>query len=85
MTRLASFVDVLCTQMLASHGIGYATSGVSTLENIVDEHAGILAAIKSGDVGAAETSMSDHFQPVEPMLEAYQRLVEERANAADGS
>lgn len=82
MARLVSFVDVLSTQMLASHGVGYAASPAS-VATIAAEHEPILAAIRDGDEAAAEERMLAHFSPVEPMLEAYHRLVDDRR--ADGA
>ena len=71
--RLASFVDALCTQMLASHGTGYATDQDAT-ESLLPDHEPIVAAVISGKAREAERLMRSHFRPVEPMLEAYRRL-----------
>jgi DNA-binding GntR family transcriptional regulator len=76
MPRLATFVDALSTQMLTTHGTGYAARPGET-ETLLDDHEPIVAAILTGDGEAAEQRMRDHFRPIEPMLEAYRRLREE--------
>jgi DNA-binding GntR family transcriptional regulator len=71
--RLASFVDALCTQMLASHGTGYATDQEAT-DSLLPDHEPIVTAVVAGKSKEAERLMRSHFKPVEPMLEAYRRL-----------
>jgi DNA-binding GntR family transcriptional regulator len=78
MPRLASFVDALCTQMLASHGTGYASEREAT-ESLLVDHEPIVAAVVSGSAEEAERLMRSHFRPVEPMLQAYRRLRDESA------
>jgi DNA-binding GntR family transcriptional regulator len=73
MPRLAAFVDALCTQMLASHGTGYATEREAT-DNLLADHEPIVNAIAAGDAEHADALMRGHFRPVEPMLQAYRRL-----------
>ncbi len=81
MPRLAVFVQVLCTQMLASHGTGYALHPDAT-RTLVEDHEPLVAAIVAGDSDAAERLMREHFRPVEPMLDAYRRLRKESAHEA---
>jgi DNA-binding GntR family transcriptional regulator len=78
MPRLAAFVDALCTQMLASHGTGYATDREAT-ESLLQDHEPIVAALVAGDGDESEQRMRSHFRPVEPMLRAYRRLRDESA------
>jgi DNA-binding GntR family transcriptional regulator len=76
--RLAAFVDALCTQMLASHGTGYARRPEET-SNLLAEHEPIVEAVSAGRADDAERLMREHFRPVEPMLEAYRNLRESGA------
>lgn len=73
MPRMASFIDVLCTQMLACHGVGYAMVPAQ-IDSIVEDHAPLLDAIRSGDEERAEEAMREHFRPIDPMVEAYASL-----------
>jgi DNA-binding GntR family transcriptional regulator len=81
MPRLATFVDVLCTQMLASHATGYAADSTTT-ESILTDHEPIVAAVRGGHADEAERCMRSHFRPVEPIVEAYQRLRDARIAAS---
>lgn len=80
MPRLATFVDALCTQMLASHATGYAADSATT-ETIITDHEPIVAAVREGQADEAERRMRSHFRPVEPIVEAYQRLRDARMAA----
>ena len=73
--RLAAFVDALSTQMLASHGTGYARRPEET-GSLLSDHEPIVEAIANGAADDAERLMREHFRPVEPMLEAYRKLRE---------
>lgn len=73
MRRLSSFVDALCTQMLASHGTGYASDRGATASLLAD-HEPIVRAVRDGKSATAEKLMRAHFRPVDPMLDAYRRL-----------
>lgn len=72
MRRLMSFVDALCTQMLASHGTGYADREATA--GLLADHEPIVDAVIGNKPAAAEKLMRAHFRPVDPMLEAYRRL-----------
>lgn len=81
MPRLSGFISALCTQMLASHGAGYALHP-QEVASLMDDHQPIVAAIVAGDLEGAERAMRAHFRPVEPMLEAYARLREQTPSAS---
>lgn len=73
MGRLASFIDSLCTQMLASHGTGMMENPEQAATLMAD-HAAIVDAVAAGDADDAAAKARDHFRPVDPMLESYRRL-----------
>jgi DNA-binding GntR family transcriptional regulator len=73
MTRLASFIDSLCTQMLASHGTGMIDNP-DQASTLVPDHAAIVEAIAAGDADEAAEKTRVHFRPVDPMLDSYRRL-----------
>jgi DNA-binding GntR family transcriptional regulator len=79
--RLAAFIDTLCTQMLAWHGVGTLDNPAGTDD--LAGHVAIVEAIAAHDGDRAEQAMREHFQPVDPMIESYRRLLERAASAAE--
>jgi DNA-binding GntR family transcriptional regulator len=71
--RVASFIDALCTQMLASHARG-SVEHPEALSGLISDHVPIVEAIERGDPDGAAAASTAHFRPVAPMMESYQRL-----------
>jgi DNA-binding GntR family transcriptional regulator len=82
MPRVASFIDSLCTQMLASHARG-SVEHPEEIAVLITDHSPIVDAVEQGHPDIAAAATTAHFRPVDPMMESYRRLRQQGADTSE--